>query len=147
MSVIDLKNKTVSVEERVQSILTAAGYKGDERTVTRGLRKGDIFSLINLTKNIMKRENQADRENALYATSVGANFAPRHLSNIVFEADEAPRVGTTSGDNAIFLVYCADHDVTFKCVNVKEEMKVDPVTKNEYTAKEFIIAVDSFDGK
>lgn len=117
MTLEELKDQNVSAVERAKAVVSALGLKGDERSVVVGLSKGDKFKLVAMNKVDLPanadRPNQSNFTPITFSTDTGATIGAKHFAGIEID-DDAPAVGSTPLENAAFLVYCIDHNVTFK---------------------------------
>ena len=50
MTLEELKNSNLSVEERAKSVVNSLGLEGNERSVVVGLKKGDKFQIVAMNK-------------------------------------------------------------------------------------------------
>lgn len=145
MTLDELKNKQVSAEERANEVVKSLGLSGNERSVVAGLNKGDKFSIVAMTKV----ELQADTQNnnnfvpITFTTNTGASIGAKHFAGV--EIDEnAPAIGSTPIENAKFLVWCIDHDVTF--VVKKKTTEEVPATENRraYNKNTYVLDVEDY---
>ena len=124
MTLEELKNSDLSVAERAQSVVSSLGLTGDERSIVVGLKKGDTFQLVAMNKmelsNNQQREGQTKFVPITFTTEKGASIGAKHFIDIEID-DNAPAVGLTPLENANFLVWCIDHEVTFKVKKVTEQ--------------------------
>ena len=124
MTLEELKNKSVSAEERAKSVVKSLGLNGDERSIVVGLKKGDIFQIVAMNKmeltNNQQREGQAKFVPITFTTEKNASIGAKHFAGVEID-DDAPAVGLTPMENANFLVWCIDHEVTFKVKKVTEQ--------------------------
>lgn len=148
MTLDELKNKQVSAEERANEVVKSLGLSGNERSVVAGLNKGDKFSIVAMTKV----ELQADTQNnnnfvpITFTTNTGASIGAKHFAGV--EIDEnAPAIGSTPIENAKFLVWCIDHDVTF--VVKKKTTEEVPATENRraYNKNTYVLDVEDYDAE
>lgn len=148
MTLNELKNKQVSAEERANEVVKSLGLSGNERSVVAGLNKGDKFSIVAMTKV----ELQADTQNnnnfvpITFTTNTGASIGAKHFAGV--EIDEnAPAIGSTPIENAKFLVWCIDHDVTF--VVKKKTTEEVPATENRraYNRNTYVLEVEDYDAE
>ena len=148
MTLEELKNKQVSVAERAQSVVSSLGLTGDERSVVVGLKKGDIFQLVAMNKmeltNNQQREGQARFVPITFTTDSGASIGAKHFAGVEID-DNAPAVGSTPLENANFLVWCIDHNVSFKVRNVTSEEVEAHDNVPSYTKKTYKLEVDSYE--
>ena len=124
MTLEELKNKQVSVAERAESVVKSLGLNGDERSIVVGLKKGDKFQIVAMNKmeltNATQREGQARFVPITYTTNTGATIGAKQFVGISID-DGAPAVGSTPLENENFLVWCIDHNVTFKVQSMTAE--------------------------
>lgn len=110
----NLKNKEIPQTDRAKQIVEALGLEGDERSVVVGLKRGDRFQIIAMNKmELPLREGQTTKfVPIIFGTSTGASIGAKHFVGVEID-DDAPAVGSTPVENANFLVWCIDHNVTF----------------------------------
>ena len=148
MTLEELKNSDLSVAERAQSVVSSLGLTGDERSVVVGLKKGDIFQLVAMNKmeltNSQQREGQARFVPITFTTNSGASIGAKHFAGVEID-DNAPAVGSTPLENANFLVWCIDHNVSFKVRNVTSEEVEAHDNVPSYTKKTYKLEVDSYE--
>lgn len=148
MTLEELKNSDLSVAERAQSVVSSLGLKGDERSIVVGLKKGDIFQLVAMNKmeltNSQQREGQARFVPITFTTNSGASIGAKHFAGVEID-DNAPAVGSTPLENANFLVWCIDHNVSFKVRNVTSEEVEAHDGVPSYTKKTYKLEVDSYE--
>lgn len=148
MTLEELKNSDLSVAERAQSVVSSLGLTGDERSVVVGLKKGDIFQLVAMNKmeltNNQQREGQARFVPITFTTNSGASIGAKHFAGVEID-DNAPAVGSTPLENANFLVWCIDHNVSFKVRNVTSEEVEAHDNVPSYTKKTYKLEVDSYE--
>lgn len=148
MTLEELKNSDLSVAERAQSVVSSLGLKGDERSIVVGLKKGDIFQLVAMNKmeltNSQQREGQARFVPITFTTNSGASIGAKHFAGVEID-DNAPAVGSTPLENANFLVWCIDHNVSFKVRNVTSEEVEAHDNVPSYTKKTYKLEVDSYE--
>lgn len=143
MTLEELKNQEVDVKKRAEELVKALGLTGNERSVVKSLVRGDKFTLVNMTKvTLQPRDGQTTTfVPTVFGTSNGASIGAKHFASVNIEG--APAVGSTPLENAMFLVWCIDHEVEFKVLNVDE----DPVPAQNgvaaYTKKNFKLTVSS----
>ena len=143
----NLKNKGVPQNDRAKQIVEALGLTGDERSVVVGLKKGDIFQIVAMNKmeltNNQQREGQARFVPITFTTNSGASIGAKHFAGVEID-DNAPAVGSTPLENANFLVWCVDHNVSFKVKNVTSEEVEAHDNVPGYTKKTYKLEVDSY---
>ena len=148
MTLEELKNSDLSVAERAQSVVSSLGLTGDERSVVVGLKKGDIFQIVAMNKmeltNNQQREGQARFVPITFTTNSGASIGAKHFAGVEID-DNAPAVGSTPLENANFLVWCIDHNVSFKVRNVTSEEVEAHDNVPGYTKKTYKLEVDSYE--
>lgn len=146
MTLDELKNKEVSADERANEVVKNLGLSGNERSVVAGLNKGDKFKIVAMAKV----ELQADTQNnnnfvpITFTTNTGASIGAKHFAGV--EIDEnAPAIGSTPIENAKFLVWCIDHNVTF--VVKKKTTEEVPATENRraYNKNTYVLDVEDYD--
>lgn len=148
MTLDELKNKQVSVEERANKVVESLGLSGNERSVVAGLNKGDKFKLVAMTKV----ELQADTQNnnnfvpITFTTNTGASIGAKHFAGVEI-TDDAPSIGSTPIENAKFLVWCIDHNVIF--VVKKKTSEEVPATENRraYNKNTYVLEVEDYDAE
>lgn len=78
MTLEELKNSNLSVEERAKSVVNSLGLEGNERSVVVGLKKGDKFQIVAMNKmelaNNTQREGQARFVPITFTTDSGASI-------------------------------------------------------------------------
>ena len=148
MTLEELKNSDLSVAERAQSVVSSLGLIGDERSVVVGLKKGDIFQIVAMNKmeltNNQQREGQARFVPITFTTNSGASIGAKHFAGVEID-DNAPAFGSTPLENANFLVWCIDHNVSFKVRNVTSEEVEAHDNVPGYTKKTYKLEVDSYE--
>lgn len=145
MTLDELKNKEVSADERANEVVKSLGLSGNERSVVAGLNKGDKFKIVAMAKV----ELQADTQNnnnfvpIIFTTNTGASIGAKHFAGVEITND-APSIGSTPIENAKFLVWCVDHDVTF-AVKKKTTEEI-PATENRraYMKNTYVLDVEDF---
>lgn len=149
MTLDELKNKQVSVEERANKVVESLGLSGNERSVVAGLNKGDKFSLAAMTKVELQDNGQSNNNNFVpitFTTNTGASIGAKHFAGV--EIDEnAPAIGSTPIENAKFLVWCIDHNVVF--VVKKKITEEVPATENRraYNKNTYVLEVEDYDAE
>ena len=149
MTLEELKNSNLSVEDRAKSIVKDLGLNGDERSVVIGLKKGDKFSLaamnkVELTTQTQQREGQARFIPITFTTDNGASIGAKHFAGV--EIDEnAPAVGSTPLENANFLVWCIDHKVVFSIRSISTEDIPKTDTTPAYVKKTYKLEVEDYE--
>ena len=117
MTLEELKDQNVNAVERAKAVVSALGLKGDERSVVVGLSKGDKFKLVAMNKvDLPADANQPNQSNFIpitFSTDTGATIGAKHFAGVEID-DDTPSIGSTPLENAVFLVYCIDHNVIFK---------------------------------
>lgn len=146
MTLDELKNKNVSVDERANEVVKSLGLKGNERSVVAGLNKGDKFSLVSMTKVELQDNGQSNNNNFVpitFTTNTGASIGAKHFAGVEID-DNAPAIGSTPIENAKFLVWCIDHDVIFS-VKKKTTEEI-PATENRraYNKNTYVLAVEDY---
>lgn len=150
MTLDELKNKQVSVEERANKVVESLGLKGNERSVVAGLNKGDKFSLASMTKVELQDNGQSNNNNNFvpitFTTNTGASIGAKHFAGVEID-DNAPAIGSTPIDNAKFLVWCIDHNVIF--VVKKKTSEEVPATENRraYNKNTYVLEVEDYDAE
>ena len=145
MTLDELKNKDVSADGRANDVVKSLGLSGNERSVVAGLNKGDKFSIVAMAKV----ELQADTQNnnnfvpITFTTNTGASIGAIHFAGVEI-TDDAPSIGSTPIENAKFLVWCVDHNVTF--VVKKKTTEEVPATENRraYMKNTYVLDVEDF---
>lgn len=149
MTLDELKNKQVSVEERASKVVESLGLSGNERSVVAGLNKGDKFSLAAMTKVELQDNGQSNNNNFVpitFTTNTGASIGAKHFAGVEID-DNAPAIGSTPIENAKFLVWCIDHNVTF--VVKKKTTEEVPATENRrgYNKNTYVLEVEDYDAE
>lgn len=148
MTLDELKNKQISAEERANEVVKSLGLSGNERSVVAGLNKGDKFSIVAMAKV----ELQADTQNnnnfvpITFTTNTGASIGAKHFAGVEID-NNAPAIGSTPIENAKFLVWCIDHNVTF--VVKKKTTEEVPATENRraYNKNTYVLEVEDYDAE
>lgn len=148
MTLEELKDQNVSAVERAKAVVSALGLKGDERSVVVGLSKGDKFKLIAMNKaDLPANANQPNQSNftpITFSTDTGATIGAKHFAGVEID-DDAPAIGSTPLENAAFLVYCIDHNVTFKVdKKVTEHIEAEG-TRPAYNKNTYKVVVEDYD--
>lgn len=148
MTLEELKDQNVSAVERAKAVVSALGLKGDERSVVVGLSKGDKFKLVAMNKVDLPanadRPNQSNFTPITFSTDTGATIGAKHFAGVEID-DDAPAVGSTPLENAAFLVYCIDHNVTFKVdKKVTEHIEAEG-TRPAYNKNTYKVVVEDYD--
>lgn len=149
MTLDELKNKQVSVEERANKVVESLGLSGNERSVVAGLNKGDKFSLAAMTKVELQDNGQSNNNNFVpitFTTNTGASIGAKHFAGVEID-DNAPAIGSTPIENAKFLVWCIDHNVIF--VVKKKTTEEVPATENRraYNKNTYVLEVEDYDAE
>lgn len=148
MTLEELKDQNVSAVERAKAVVSALGLKGDERSVVVGLSKGDKFKLVAMNKVDLPanadRPNQSNFTPITFSTDTGATIGAKHFAGVEID-DDAPAIGSTPLENAAFLVYCIDHNVTFKVdKKVTEHIEAED-TRPAYNKNTYKVIVEDYD--
>lgn len=148
MTLEELKDQNVSAVERAKAVVSALGLKGDERSVVAGLSKGDKFKLVAMNKVDLPanadRPNQSNFTPITFSTDTGATIGAKHFAGVEID-DDAPAIGSTPLENAAFLVYCIDHNVTFKVdKKVTEHIEAEG-TRPAYNKNTYKVVVEDYD--
>lgn len=148
MTLEELKNSNLSVEERAKSVVNALGLEGNERSVVVSLSKGDKFKLVAMNKvDLPTNANQPNQSNftpITFSTDTGATIGAKHFVGVEID-DDAPAIGSTPLENAAFLVYCIDHNVTFK-VEKKVTEDIEATTNHlAYKKNTYKLVVEDYD--
>lgn len=148
MTLEELKDQNVSTVERAKAVVSALGLKGDERSVVVGLSKGDKFKLVAMNKIDLPanadRPNQSNFTPITFSTDTGATIGAKHFAGVEID-DDAPVIGSTPLENAAFLVYCIDHNVTFKVdKKVTEHIEAEG-TRPAYNKNTYKVVVEDYD--
>jgi hypothetical protein len=146
MTLEELKDQNVSVEDRAKAIVTSLGLEGDERSVVVGLSKGDKFKLVAMNKvELPTLNNQNGTFTPItFTTDKGATIGAKHFAGVEID-DDAPAIGSTPLENAAFLVYCIDHNVTFK-VDKKVTEDIEATTDRQaYKKNTYKLVVEDYD--
>lgn len=148
MTLEELKDQNVSAVERAKAVVSALGLKGDERSVVVGLSKGDKFKLVAMNKVDLPanadRPNQSNFTPITFSTDTGATIGAKHFAGVEID-DNAPAIGSTPLENAAFLVYCIDHNVTFKVdKKVTEHIEAEG-TRPAYNKNTYKVVVEDYD--
>lgn len=148
MTLEELKDQNVSAVERAKAVVSALGLKGNERSVVVGLLKGDKFKLVAMNKvDLPANANQPNQSNftpITFSTDTGAIIGAKHFAGVEID-DDAPAIGSTPLENAAFLVYCIDHNVTFKVdKKVTEHIEAEG-TRPAYNKNTYKVVVEDYD--
>lgn len=145
MTLEELKDQNVSAVERAKAVVSALGLKGDERSVVVGLSKGDKFKLVAMNKvDLPANANQSNFTPITFSTDTGATIGAKHFAGVEID-DDAPVIGSTPLENAAFLVYCIDHNVTFK-VDKKVTEDIEATTDRQaYKKNTYKLVVEDYD--
>lgn len=148
MTLEELKDQNVSAVERAKAVVSALGLKGYERSVVVGLSKGDKFKLVAMNKVDLPanadRPNQSNFTPITFSTDTGATIGAKHFAGVEID-DDAPAIGSTPLENAAFLVYCIDHNVTFKVdKKVTEHIEAEG-TRPAYNKNTYKVVVEDYD--
>lgn len=148
MTLEELKDQNVSAVERAKAVVSALGLKGDERSVVVGLSKGDKFKLVAMNKVDLPanadRPNQSNFTPITFSTDTNATIGAKHFAGVEID-DDAPAIGSTPLENAAFLVYCIDHNVTFKVdKKVTEHIEAEG-TRPAYNKNTYKVVVEDYD--
>ena len=148
MTLEELKDQNVSAVERAKAVVSALGLKGDERSVVVGLSKGDKFKLVAMNKvDLPANANQPNQSNftpITFSTDTGATIGAKHFAGVEID-DDAPAIGSTPLENAAFLVYCIDHNVTFRVdKKVTEHIEAEG-TRPAYNKNTYKVIVEDYD--
>lgn len=148
MTLEELKDQNVSAVERAKAVVSALGLKGDERSVVVGLSKGDKFKLVAMNKVDLPanadRPNQSNFTPITFSTDTDATIGAKHFAGVEID-DDAPAIGSTPLENAAFLVYCIDHNVTFKVdKKVTEHIEAEG-TRPAYNKNTYKVVVEDYD--
>ena len=148
MTLEELKDQNVSAVERAKAVVSALGLKGDERSVVVGLSKGDKFKLVAMNKVDLPanadRPNQSNFTPITFSTDTGATIGAKHFAGVEID-DDTPAIGSTPLENAAFLVYCIDHNVTFRVdKKVTEHIEAEG-TRPAYNKNTYKVVVEDYD--
>lgn len=148
MTIEELKNQAVSVDERAEMLVKSLGLNGDERSVVVGLSKDDKFTLTSMNKVELPAREGANNNGTFtpitFTTSTGATIGAKHFAGIDI-AENAPSIGSTPSENAKFLVWCIDHNVVFK-VSKKTTEDIEAVgTTPAYKKNTYKLIVEDYD--
>lgn len=148
MTLEELKNKNVSVEDRAKSVVESLGLEGNERSVVVRLSKGDKFKLVAMNRvDLPANANQPNQSNftpITFSTDTGAAIGAKQFAGVEID-DDAPAIGSTPLENATFLVYCIDHNVTFK-VDKKVTEDIEATADHQaYKKNTYKLVVEDYD--
>lgn len=146
MTLEELKDQNVSVEDRAKAIVTSLGLEGDERSVVVGLSKGDKFKLVAMNKVELPTLNNQNGTfiPITFTTDKGATIGAKHFAGMEID-DEAPAIGSTPLENAAFLVWCIDHNVVFR-VTMKTSEEVEASgDRPAYMKNTYKLAVEDYE--
>lgn len=143
MTLEELKDQNVSAVERAKAVVSALGLKGNERSVVVGLSKGDKFKLVAMNK-VDLPANQSNFTPITFSTDTGAIIGAKHFAGVEID-DNAPAIGSTPLENAAFLVYCIDHNVTFKVDKKVTENIEATEDRQAYKKNTYKLVVEDYD--
>lgn len=148
MTLEELKNSSVSADERAKAVVEALGLEGNERSIVAGLKKGDKFQLVAMNKmelsNNTQREGQARFVPITFTTNSGASIGAKHFAGVTID-DDAPAIGSTPLENATFLVWCIDHKVTFVVKSITSEDVEAHGEVPAYTKRTYKLEVEDYE--
>lgn len=148
MTLEELKNSSVSADERAKAVVAALGLEGNERSIVAGLKKGDKFQLVAMNKmelsNNTQREGQARFVPITFTTNSGASIGAKHFAGVTIDGD-APAIGSTPLENATFLVWCIDHKVTFVVKSITSEDVEAHGEVPAYTKRTYKLEVEDYE--
>ena len=147
MTLDELKNKEVSFEERANEVVKSLGLNGNERSVVAGLNKGDKFSIVAMQKVELQNNNTQNNTPFVpitFTTNTGASIGAKHFSGVEID-DNAPTIGSTPIENAKFLVWCIDHNVTFVVKKKTSEQIEATETRQGYKKNTYVLEVEDYD--
>ena len=88
--------------------------------------------------------NQSNFTPITFSTDTGATIGAKHFTGVEID-DDAPAIGSTPLENAAFLVYCIDHNVTFK-VDKKVTEDIEATTDRQaYKKNTYKLVVEDYD--
>lgn len=146
MTLDELKNKKISVEERANGVIESLGLKGDERSVVAGLNKGDKFSIVAMAKVDLQNNNANNNFVPItFTTNTGASIGAKHFAGVEIDDDNAPAIGSTPIENAKFLVWCIDHNVVFMVKRKTTEEIPATETRRAYNKNTYVLEVEDYD--
>lgn len=146
MTLDELKNKEVSVETRANEVVKSLGLSGNERSVVAGLNKGDKFSIVAMAKVDLQNNANNNFVPIAFTTNTGASIGAKHFAGVEID-DNAPAIGSTPIENAKFLVWCIDHNVTF-VVKKKTIEQIDATeTRLGYKKNTYVLDVEDYDAE
>ena len=141
MTLEELKDQNVSAVERAKAVVSALGLKGDERSVVVGLLVA--MNKVDLPANA-NQPNQSNFTPITFSTDTGATIGAKHFAGVEID-DDAPAIGSTPLENAAFLVYCIDHNVTFKVdKKVTEDIEA-TADRKAYKKNTYKLVVEDYD--
>lgn len=146
MTLEELKNSNLSVEERAKSVVTSLGLEGNERSVVVGLKKGDRFKIVAMNKvEVNQRKGQTTKFVPItFTTDSGASIGAKQFTGVTID-DEAPAIGSTPLENANFLVWCIDHNVTFVVKGLTSEEIEAHGEVPAYTKRTYKLEVEDYE--
>lgn len=147
MTLNELKNKQLSVEDRANKVVESLGLTGNERSVVAGLNKGDKFSIVAMAKvELQDNNNNNNFVPITFTTNTGASIGAKHFAGVEID-DNAPAIGSTPIDNAKFLVWCIDHNVIFTVKKKTSEDIPATETRRAYTKNTYVLEVEDYDAE
>ena len=111
---------------KAMAMLEAIGVNADAISIAVKLKVGDTFKITSMCKF----NDLGDLVNLGYTTNIGARIATRNFLDIDL-GEDAPKVGNTAGENAVFGAYCVENNIEFKVVSIDEE-------EREYQGQKYI---------
>lgn len=111
---------------KAMAMLEAIGVSANAISIAVKLNEGDTFKITSMCKF----NELGDLVNLGYTTNIGARIATRNFLDVDL-GEDAPKVGNTAGENAIFGAYCAEEDIEFKVLKIDEE-------EREYQGQKYI---------
>ena len=112
--------------KKAMAMLEAIGVNADAISIAVKLKEGDTFQITSMCKF----NELGDLVNLGYTTNIGARIATRNFLDVNL-GEDAPKVGNTAGENAVFGAYCAEEDIEFKVNTIDEE-------EREYQGQKYI---------
>lgn len=104
--------------KKAMAMLEAIGVNADAISIAVKLNEGDTFKIVSMCKF----NELGDLVNLGYTTSIGARIATRNFLDIDL-GEDAPKVGNTAGENAVFGAYCAEEGIEFKVNKITVEQR------------------------
>lgn len=139
MKIDDLKNSSVSLDERATKLVESLGIKADLAVNAVSLKKGDKFKITGMNK---VGDPSETFQPMVFTTTSGAQIGTKHFASVDLDIPEAPALGRTAIEVAKFCAFCVENDIEFsvKKIEIGEERELSNGTK--YSPKIYTLAVE-----